>query len=167
MAYNAAFSISESSNPSLVVINDTSTGSDPNITSKTLTLYNADGSVYTTADWPVGDSSITLDILPRDVSLNISLSVASSDPEPDPSTYTYSQIHAFVRYEKNYGYYLTQLQTANPSISQDQNFYNGKLRLLCEILSAEDAISIGEDAFAAQMCIERGNYLITNPLNYF
>jgi hypothetical protein len=165
--FNAAFSISESSNPSLVVINDTSTGSDPNITSKTLTLYNADGSVYATADWPVGDSSITLDILPRDVALNIVLSVASSDPEPDPSTYTYSEIHAFLQYSKQYIYALTQRQTANVGIAQDPNYYSNKLRLLCEILSAGNAISIGEDVFAAQQCIERGNFMIANELNYF
>lgn len=167
MPFNAAFSISDSSNPQLVVLNDTSIGSDPNLTGRTVTLYAADGSVYTTANWPIADSSISLAVLSKDISLNVAVSWASSDPLPDPSTYTYSEIHAFVRYEQDYGYYLTQLQTANPSIAQDQNFYSNKLRLLCEILSAKDAIDIGGDSFAAQMCIERGNYLIANPLNYF
>ncbi len=167
MPYNAAFSISESSNPSVVVINDTHTGSDPNLTGRTLTFYNADGSVYTTANWPIGNSSITLSILPKDVALSISLSVNSSDPEPDPSTYTYSLIYAFLQHSKQYLYYLTQLQTENPSITQDPNYYNNKTRLFCEVMSAENAISIGEDVFAADQCIERANYLVANPLNYF
>jgi len=167
MPFNAAFEIVPSSNPELVILQDTSIGDDPNLTGRTITLYDADGSVYETAEWAAGDGSITLAILPRDVALNVSVSWASSDPLPDPSTYTYSQIHAFMRHEQNYAYHLTQLQTANPSIAQDANFYNNKLRLLCEILSATNAIEIGEDLFAAQMCIQRGNYLIENPLNYF
>lgn len=167
MPYNASFSIVDSSSPSLVVLQDTSTGSDVNITGRTVTLYNADGSVYAQTSWPIGQNTLIMDVLSRDVALSVSVDVVSGDPEPDPSTYTYSIIHAFNRYAKNYIYYLTQLQTANPSIAQDPNYYNNKLRLFCEILSQENAIDVGQDVFAAQMRIAAANYMMANPLNYF
>lgn len=166
--FNGSFEIVASDNPSLIILQDNSEGTDANLTGRTIYLYNADGSLFTPPiAWVIGDSSITLDVLSEDAALNIRVDWASSNPEPDPSTYTYSQIHAFTKYGKDYVYYLTEMQTSNPSITQDRSYYSNKLRLLCEILSAENAINVGHSIYGAAQCIARYTYMIQNPTFYF
>lgn len=167
MAFNSIFTITPTASPSTFILTDTSSGSDPNLTGRLISLYTASGALLVPAiSWPIADSTISLDVLEQDIALNISVTWSSSSPLPSPSTYIYTQIYAFVKYGQNFVYNLTQYQESNPSVVQDTNWYANKLQLLCEILSAQNAIDTGESQFSAQMCIDRYQYLITNE-NYF
>lgn len=164
MPITPSFAIIPSNSPSLVILSDTSTGSDVTLTSRTVYIYQSDGTLFVPAvTWAIADSSITLDILSSDEALNIRVDWATTIP----AAYTYSKINAFVKYGQQFIYSQTQAQTANPSIAQDQNFYQNKLQLLCEVLSAQNAIDTGGDQFAASLCIARGTYLIQNSNMFF
>lgn len=74
MAFNGSFQISQTSDVTSFIITDNSTGSDPNLTGRTISLFLADGSLLggSTIDWPIGEGSIkTISLLTRDYSLNI------------------------------------------------------------------------------------------------
>lgn len=165
MALTPSFAIIPSNDPQLVVLEDTSTGSDVLVVSRTVYIYGPDGSLFVApVTWPIANASISLAILSTDASLNIRVDWLSVAPAV---LYTYSKINAFVKYEQQYIYQLSQEQTANPSIAQDTNFYQNKLQLLCEVLSAQNAIDIGQDQFAASLAIARGTYLIQNSNMFF
>lgn len=164
MALTPHISIIPSNNPSIAGLLDDSTGSDVAITGRIIYIYAADGSLFIPAtSWAIANASILLSILENDQSLSIRVDWINVS---NTVLYTYSLINAFVKYEQQGIYELTQAQTANPSIAQDQNFYQNKLQLLCEVLSAQNAIDTGQDYFAAQLCIARGAYLLQNS-NYF
>lgn len=168
MSFNAAFSILPTADPAVFILTDTSTGSDMNLTGRTISLFQTDGSLLVPAiPWPIANSSISLNVLPTDMALNISVSWASSSPLAPPSSYIYTQIYAFVKYAQQFLYSWTQEQQANPAITQDQNFYKNKLIVFCEILSAQNAIETGSDIFAAQAAIERYLYIMANSNYYF
>lgn len=158
-------SIIPSNDPSIAGLLDDSTGSDVAITGRIIYIYSPDGTLFTPAtSWAIANSSILLYILSNDQSLNIRVDWVNVS---GTVLYTYSLINAFVKYEQQFIYQLTQDQTANPSIAQDTNFYQNKLQLLCEVLSAQNAIDIGHDQFAASLCIARGTNLIQNENYYF
>jgi hypothetical protein len=168
MAFNGAFTIAESTALGSFVITDTSTGSDANLTGRTIYIYKADGTLYTPAiSWPTGTTEKTLDILDKDYAVNIRIDWASSDPLASPSTYTYAQIFAFTKYgEYEYGT-LTRLQTSIPSVITDTKYYKYKMHLRCELDGAKHSINFMEDHYAAQRCIDRYQYLITKKSLFY
>lgn len=168
MAYNLAFQISESLTPGVFTIQDSSSGSDPNLTGRLIYIYKIDGSLFTAAiPWSIADSSITLSILDKDYAFNIVVTAQSSSSLPSPSSYTASKIYAFTGYGENFYGYLTQLQSSNPVIIQDQNYYQNKMILRVEMDSAVQAIDYLQDVAAAQSCILRYQQLINNQQYYF
>ncbi len=167
MAYNLMFSVQETANPAQILLVDQSTGSDGNLTSRAIYLYQANSQLLVAAiDWPLADNTITLDVLQQDYALDIRVTAISSSPLAPPSSYTYAQIFAFTGFGELFYYQLTQSQTAQPGIIQDQNFYNNKSILRTELDSAKLAISVGEDIYGAQGCIIRYQYMIQQQ-NYF
>src|SRR5687767_11906231 len=99
MAYNAAFTISSLIIPGSFVLTDTSTGSDPAITGRTIELRQADGTLLTGAVIPFplsAGNSITLNVLDIDYDLLITMNVQSSNPLPPSSTYTAEGDYLFV-----------------------------------------------------------------------
>ena len=88
MAFNSAFTVTSLIVPGDIVLNDTSTGSDSNLTGRTISLFQSDGSLLTggTIDFPLSSgSSITLDVLDVDACLLILITWQSSSPLPSPS----------------------------------------------------------------------------------
>ena len=167
MAFAASFSISVDSNPANIILTDTSSGSDPDLTTRTVYIYQVDGTLLTTPiNWPISDSSITMPVLTQSIALNIQVVWTSTNPIPG-STYTYSQIYAFTGFAENYYYSLTQMQTSTPAIISDTFYYTNKLVLRVEIDSAVQAISLASDLYGSQNCLVRANYLITNGNYYF
>lgn len=167
MAYNLAFQISESLTPGVFTIQDSSSGSDPNLTGKLIYIYKIDGSLFTAAiPWSIADSSITLSILDKDYAFNIVVTAQSSSPLPSPSSYTASKIYAFTSYGMNFYGYLIQLLSSRPVIISDTDFYNNMNIFHVELVNAKFAIDYLEDQAAAQSAIERYQNLINNQ-NYF
>jgi hypothetical protein len=79
MSFVPAFAVSQNvGSPSLLVITDTSTGSDSSITERRVYLKNAAGQYVvpsgTTTDyilWSISDPSIAIDVLSSDMALQI------------------------------------------------------------------------------------------------
>jgi hypothetical protein len=169
MAFNGAFTIAESATAlGSFILTDTSTGSDANLTGRTIYIYKVDGELYTEAiSWPIGTTTKTLAILDKDYAFNIKIDWASSSPLADPSTYTYSQIFAFTKFgEYEYGT-LTRLQTSIPTVISDTKYYQYKMHLRVELDAAKHAIDFMEDHYAAQRCIDRYQYLITKKRLFY
>jgi len=168
MSFIASFSITPTASPSTFILEDTSAGSDAGLTGRTIYLYTVSGSLLVAAiPWAIGNSTITLDVLQQDIALNIRVDWASSAPLSPPSTYTYSQIFAFVKYAQDFVNELTQDQASDLSLTQDTDWYNNKLKVICLILSAQFAIDYAENLGNAQMCISLYQPYINNKNYYF
>jgi hypothetical protein len=168
MAFNGAFTIAATAGvPGSVTLTDTSTGTDANLTGRTITMYDAAGDIFYTGSWAIGDTTKTIDLLDIDKALNVKVDWASSSPLADPSTYTLSLLFASVVYLMEQFCTMTRLQASNPNIMRDKQYYEKKYELLVEIKGAEYGISEMEDIVAAQECIERAQFLITNKSLFY
>lgn len=169
MAYNLDFSVSQTSDVNAFLITDTSTGSDPNLTGRTISLTLADGSLLggSTISWPIGEGSTkTISLLSRDYSINITVTAQSSSPLPSPSTYTKTALYTFVGNSMTFIYSLIQQLAALPALNNDTSFYEYLSKLQTEVDSAEIAGSYDDQA-AAQSCLDRAYYIIQNQANFF
>lgn len=168
--FNGNFSINQGQDASSFSLTDVSTGSDPNLTGRTISLYKIDGSLLggSTINWPIADSSIDLtNILPRDYSLNIQVVWASSSPLPDPSTYTKEQIVTFEEYTQDFDYGLVQQwSSANPPILQKSQFYQNMMRLRVDLDSAVLATDYSNQ-YSAEVCLDDAFYLIQHANLFF
>lgn len=168
MAFNADFTISESLIPNVFTISDTSTGSDSNLTGRTIFLYKSNGELLVAGiSWPIAQASLTLDVLDRDKALDIQVQWASSSPLASPSTYTAKELFAFTARGEAFNYRLIQLQSANPSIIQSDDYLIKKMQLRIALDDAKDAIEKGADIYSAQQMIERSNFLQNNDRYFY
>ncbi len=161
----ASFSIGITINPAQIVITDTSIGSDPSITDRVITLYDVNGAVFGTFDFPLSiGASITISPLTQDIALTIRVQWNDSGGNP---LYTSNQIYAFTGYDEAFYYNLTQSQAGNPNIIRDNRYYNNKIALRVELDSAVNAINVGLDIAGAQGCVNRANYIVSNANLFF
>jgi hypothetical protein len=168
MAFNAAFTLSSLISPGSIIINDTSTGSDPGLTGRTISLIQADGSLLTglTIDFPlfVG-SSITININ-LDYCLLILITWQSSSPLPSPSTYSASGIFLLRGYSMQFLDQQIGAIQSNPNILQDTNFQSSLNLLHNEINNAIQAASTGQQV-SSQRALSSIQNLIVNQNFYF
>lgn len=168
MSFNASFTIGVTTDVSAIVLVDNSTGSDTNLTDRTIFLYKTDNTLLVAAiDWPISESSITINPLDKDYALNVFVSWTSSSPLAPPSTYTKSLIYAFVGYGQAYSNTLLQFLATNQQMVNDQSWYGNFLKLILEIQNAQNAISQGANLGNAQAAILRYQLLLNNANDYF
>lgn len=156
--------------PSNFTLVDTSTGSDPSITIRRVYLTKPDGTFLvpegTTTDyieWPIAESSITLDVLDRDRSLEILVEWLAGAVV----TYEYENSYVFTAYTNTFLYNLSVDQSSNPSIINATDFFANKTRMYSYVKEAENAIAIGEDTVKAQLALDRAYQFIINEDKYF
>lgn len=169
MAFNGSYEISITSDPTSFIITDNSTGSDPNLTSRNIYLYLADGSLLggSVISWPVGEGSIkTIALLNRDYCINIRVDWISSSPLPSPSTYTLSNVYPFKGNEVEFVYGLLQQLAANPGLLNDTNWVDSLSSLQMFIDGSQTAGGFG-DISNSQFQLDLGYSLIVNENNYF
>lgn len=168
MALSPAFSIGISADPSTIVINDVSTGSDGAVVGRKINLYDVSNNLYGASpyDWPNFPSSSTITINPllKDKALNIIVTWVNN---AGAVLYTSSLIYVFVGYAEQFYYSLTQEQQGKPDIINDQTYFENKSKLRTLIDSAQQAISVGQDIYSAQNCIELYTPMLQNPNLYF
>ncbi len=174
MAFTASFSVSQGGNANNIVLTDTSSGgSDPNLTGRKIYLTKADGTFLTQTgsstdyiDWPIANSSITLvGILDKDYSLNIVVNWESSNPIVG-ATYTYSVLYTFTALLELFYYSLTRMQTSNPLLIYDNNYFANKSKLRTYIDSAVNATTYS-DQYAAQGSLDKAYDLKDNETTFF
>jgi len=160
-----SFTAVATSDPSAILITDTSTGSDGAITDRVISLYTANNILFGTFDFPLSaGSSITITPLTKDISLNLVLNWNDNTGTP---LYTASQIADFVGYAMLFLYGLSQFQISNPPIIADKNFYGNKMAVLVEVNNAQNAITTGNSVANSQAAILRYQVYIVNQNDYF
>ena len=160
-----------SGTPSIITLNDTSTGSDVAITSRRVYLLQANGTFLvpagTTTDyvvWSLVDTSIDLDVLSQDSALSITVQwMSSTNTIVTSKTISF----AFTAYNETFYYGLTESQVANSNLSASTNWYQTKLVLRVEIDSADQAITFASDIYSAQAALNRATYISTNQALFF
>lgn len=169
MAFNGSFQITQSADINSFIITDNSTGSDVNLTGRTISLFLANGSLLggETIDWPLSDgSSKTIDLLTRDYSLSIKVDWASSSPLPPPSTYTLTEPYTFTGNTDTFIYSLIQQLAASPNIANDATYYEYLSKLQTLVDGAETA-GFYDDQSAAQFQLDQAYNIILNEDKYF
>lgn len=167
MALTPSISIGITNDPSSVVVNDTSTGSDGAITTRKIIFTQTDGNVLGNSpyDFPLSaGASITVNPLNKDYALTVTTNWTDAGGNV---LYTANQIFVFTQYAKLFLESLTQQQIANPEIVNDQNFIQNKFNLFQGVKSAENALAYGQSVSAAQFCVTQYQELITSNQFFF
>lgn len=174
MALTPNFSTSQViGSPSEIVFTDSSTGSDGTITTRKIfmltsqgTWLTEDGESTTSASetwaYPIG-TDITLDVLPQDFCLSITVQWLAGSTV----VYTKTILCLFTLYSKTFFYTLTQQQTVQPNLIQDNNYFTNKAILWTYINSAINATAIGNDITTSQLALDAAEEMISNESKYF
>lgn len=169
MSFQGAFTISQTSNVQSFLINDTSVGSDPNLTTRNISLILADGSLLggSVISWPIGEGSVkTISLLLRDYNINIKVDWVSSSPLPSPSTYTLTEDYTFTGNSNTFIYSLIQQLAALPALANDSGWFEGLSKLQTLVDGAVTAGSY-DDQSASQSQLDQVYYIIQNEANIF
>lgn len=169
MAFAGDFSVSQGVDVQSFTINDTSVGSDPAITGRTISAYLIDaqllgGSIIL---WPLSDGSSKLlsGYLPKDYSLSIVVNWQSSSPIPG-STYSKTHIATFTGNSNQFAYGLLQQIAANQYITNDKEFLYNLFLINSDVNNATRANDF-LDQGSAQAALDRIYNKIVNKNFYF
>ena len=173
MSFTANFSSSQGSTLNQLIITDTSTGSDTNLTDRQIFLYKIDGSTLVPpgtstlyVDFPIAlGSTITIPVLDKDYSLSIVINWISSSPIPG-STYTKTLIQTYTGNTALFIYNLIQTMTAKPTIINDDQFYADLGKIQTEVDNANEA-TVYNDQYAAQSALSRAQLFMGNSNLFF
>lgn len=158
----------ELATPNVFTLQDISTGADVNLTGRTIFLREADGSLLVPGiPWAIGNNTITLDVLNKDIALDVEVIWTSSAPLAAPSSYVKKLLKVFTALGEAFNYRLIQLQSANPSVIKSSGYRDSKMDLRIALDNARDAVAEGEDIYSAQQMVERSNSLIANEKYFF
>lgn len=152
--------------PSAIIIDDISTGSDGAIASRSIALYTATNALLVPAiSWAYpSPNPITTNPLTQDIALNIIVTWLSST---GAVLYTASLIAPFTGFGENFWYALTQTESSSQGILQDVNYQNYKGTLRNYLDGAVQSISIGQNLGNSQAQILKENYLVANSNLYY
>lgn len=166
------FSVAQTpSAPGVLKFVDTSTGTDGSIDDRRIYIvtYNNTYLVpsgvttnYTTWNFP--DPDILINVLTEDISATVKVDWVNAF---GAVLYTKSVNYCFAEFNKQFFYYLIQLQAHNYNVIQD-NYYWGNAGIYwTNITGAINAITIGNDIGASQACLNRANMMKANQEKYF
>lgn len=169
MAFVGDFSASQGIDVQSFSLVDTSTGSDPSLTGRTISLGLVDNQLLGggTISWPLSDGSSKLisGLLLRDYSLNIGVTWQSSSPIPG-STYSKNHIVTFTGNSNQFAYGLLQQIAANQAITNDNDFLYNLFLVNSDILNAERAADF-LDQGNSQAALDRIYYKFVNQDLFF
>jgi hypothetical protein len=169
MAFSGDFSVSQGIDVQSFTLTDTSTGSDPALTGRTISLNLVDNQKLGGGDisWPLSDGSSKLisGLLLRDYSLNIGVTWESSSPIPG-STYSKSHIVTFTGNSNLFAYGLLQEIAANQGLTNANGFLFNLFLVNSDINNADRATEF-LDQGSAQAALDRIYYKIVNKNLFF
>jgi len=166
MSFSPAFTVAQNfSQPSILVVNDTSTGSDVAITGRRVYIQQADGTYLVPTgtntnyvNWPLGPSFININVLNQDYALSITVEwMVATVPQ-----YTVNALFAFTLNSELFYYNLTQYIASGQIPIRDSSYYQNKLLLRTFIDECNSAVNYGNDIKSAQDALNRAQYLIAN-----
>lgn len=172
MPLSPAFTVSQSAaSPNLVILEDTSTGSDGAITQRRIYIEDSTGAFIvpsgTTTDyiqWPLADNPISLNVLTQDTAanikvqwLNVSNAVLYEDNEDFPIT----------QYNQQFYFYLIQQLALRPATYQDTNYASNLALYWTYIIGAINAIDTGQSLAASQGLLDLATNMKNNQSLFF
>jgi hypothetical protein len=107
---------------------------------------------------------ISLDLLSTDTAVNVQVDWLDSSTNV---LYTVNTNYCLAEFSKQFLYYLIQLQSLNYQIIQDSNYWGNVGIFWTNIRGAINAVEIGNDIFAAQVCLNRTIFMSQNQSFYF
>jgi len=168
----ASFTSSQDAgNITVATFTDTSTGL-VGVTGRLIYLKKYDNTYLvpegTTTDyvaWPIGDTSIDIDVLDKDYSLEITVLLYSGSTV----AYTYTSLvpGLFTGYSELFLRQLTQTLAANRTTITRKNYWENKQKLRTLIDDAEQAISLINDQTIATFCLVEAKKLTDNISTFF
>lgn len=172
MALTPSFTISQTAlNPALVYATDTSTGSDAAVTARRITFTDANGNTLVTSGtttsynaWALVDTTGTFNVLTQDYAVSILVQWVNVS---GTVLYSSTQSYCLAYFNKQFMYYLTQLESLNPTIVQDANYYANKAKFWTTIVGAVNAVEFGSDIAASQNELNVGTEMRLNESKYF
>jgi hypothetical protein len=172
MPFSQNFTVAQTSaNPAFVIITDTSTGSDGAIDSRRIYITDCFGNYIVPSgtttnyiDWPLVDNPISLNILTQDTAANIKVEWLDNTQQ---ILYELNNNYCFSEFNKQFLYYLIQLQSQTYNIIQDNNYWGNVGIFWTNIIGAINSVEIGDDIFASQACLNRATNMAQNQAYFF
>lgn len=172
VSFTPAFTASQTPfNAALIILNDVSVGSDINITQRRIIFTDSQGNnivpsgtVTTYVPWALADTSITVNLLTTDQSLNVLVQWLDISNNVLYSTNTN---YCFAQFNLNFFYYLIQMQSETYNIVQDTNYFSNLATYWINIIGGQQAVIIGNDTAASQACLNRATYMQQNQSLFF
>lgn len=166
-------------NPAFIILTDTST--PPNdyatydIDIRRITITDAFGNFIvptgTTTnyiEWPLEDNPISLQVLNQDTAVNIKVEWWGYNGNNEfVALYELNNNYCFTEFNKQFLYYLIQLQSMTYNIIQDNNYWGNVGILWTNIIGAINCIEVANDIFASQACLNRATFMAQNQANFF
>ena len=155
------------STPNLLILEDTSTGSDAAITTRRVYMQKSDGTYLvesgTTTDYEVWSlatgNTISFNVLDKDYALNITVEWRDNSNV----LYTKTTTYCFSTYAKIYNVKLSKAQISTPERLDGDNWLSTKFALNTYIRAADDAITLGAGISIAQLSLNKAKFIIDNP----
>jgi hypothetical protein len=157
--------------PNIIVLTDTSSGSDGNVTSRRVYLRDAynnnvlpDGTVTDYVEWDIGESSINIDCLTKDMALNITVEWIDAN---DVALYSKLVFSGFTSYNEDFLYQLAGFLAVNYKRTADADFVTQMFKLRNYVDSGDQAVIRGGDIAKAQACYDIATNIRENSAYFF
>lgn len=175
MAIVESFTISQSAlTPAVITAVDTSTGSYDTITARKISFQNSQGNYLNTGgaisttpvyiDWPLANTTQSFSVLTEDQALAITVFWVNAG---GATVNELTQLYCLSRFNRNFFYYLIQMQGLTPGILQDSTYFSAISTYWMNIIGAINAVEDGADIAASQNCLNRATYMMNNQTLYF
>jgi len=171
LAFTPNFSSSQSAaDLTTATFTDTSTGSDPTISTRLIYLRKYDGTYLvpsgSTTDfiaWPISDVSIDISVLDQDYCLDVVVYWLVG------STLTYNKniLTLFTGYGDVFLRQLTQAVSANRELINRANYWQNKIKLRTLLDDAAQATSFLNDQTVTSFCLVEAKKLTDNISTFF
>lgn len=168
MALSQSFTAAGTVDPSAIFITDTSTGTDVAVVGRKVNIYDISNALFGSSPYDFPDfpatTTLTINPLTKDKALQIVVTWVNVS---GTVLYTASVIAVFTGYGEQFYYQLTQNQSGNPNILNDNGYFENKSKLRTLLDSATQSISIGNDIYSAQSSIDLYQILLDNEKLFF
>lgn len=172
MAFIQNFTIAQTlGNPGIINLTDTSTGVDATIISRKVYLItNAStylvptGTSTSFITWAIGSTSIAIDALKKDMSLNIKV---DWNDVSGTTLYTKTILSNFQMYNSNFNYQLVNDEANGLASLNSANWLTSRMKLYVSLRDANVAVTDMSSITNGQSANDRGTFLRLNLNNFY
>lgn len=172
MAFIQNFTIAQTlGNPGIINLTDTSTGVDATIISRKVYLItNAStylvptGTSTSFITWAIGSTSIAIDALKKDMSLNIKV---DWNDVSGTTLYTKTILSNFQMYNSNFNYQLVNDEANGLASLNSANWLTSRMKLYVSLRDANVSVTDMSSITNGQSANDRGTFLRLNLNNFY